>query len=53
MIISYINGEWKEPGSLCQAIGIFKENFAIRNVKLRYNFIFRNAKVRVVMRGKI
>ena len=27
MIISYINGEWKEPGSLCQAIGIFKENF--------------------------
>lgn len=27
MIISYKNGEWKEPGSLCQAIGIFKENF--------------------------
>ena len=30
MIISYINGEWKEPGSLCQAIGIFKENFIRR-----------------------
>ena len=30
MIISYINGEWKEPGSLCQAIGIFKENLAMR-----------------------
>ena len=28
MIISYKNGEWKEPGSLCQAIGIFKEGFA-------------------------
>lgn len=27
MIISYKNGEWKEPGSLCQAIGIFKEDF--------------------------
>ena len=27
MIKSYTNGEWKEPGSLCQAIGIFKENF--------------------------
>lgn len=25
MIKSYIEKEWKEPGSLCQAIGIFKE----------------------------
>ena len=27
MIISYINGEWKEPGSLCQAVGIYKGDF--------------------------
>ncbi len=27
MIISYTNGEWKEPGSLCQAVGIYKEDF--------------------------
>ena len=25
MIKSYIENEWKEPGSLCQAIGLFKE----------------------------
>ena len=27
MIKSYTNGEWKEPGSLCQAVGIYKEDF--------------------------
>lgn len=27
MIKSYTNGEWKEPGSLCQAVGISKEDF--------------------------
>mgnify|MGYP000074292075 CR=1 FL=1 len=27
MIKSYTNGEWKEPGSLCQAVGIYKGDF--------------------------
>ena len=27
MIKSSTNGEWKEPGSLCQAVGIYKEDF--------------------------